>query len=292
MKAILLAGGEGTRLYPLTRVMSKQLLPVYDKPMIYYPLSVLMLGGIRDILVITTPEDQQRFRALLGDGTELGIRISYAAQDRPRGIADAFLVGAEFIDGDSVTLILGDNILYGHRLGDVFRGAMERNQGATIFAYSVSNPQRYGVVELDAAGRVRSLEEKPAAPRSSYAVVGLYVYDGSVVNMTRAATPSARGELEITDINRAYLARGALRAEILGRGYAWIDTGTHESMADAASYIRTIQDRQGLQIACLEEIALGMGYIDSARFRRLAEKAPRSSYGDYLRRIAEQRADS
>jgi glucose-1-phosphate thymidylyltransferase len=292
VKGIVLAGGAGTRLYPLTVGTSKQLLPIFDKPMIYYPLSVLMLAGCREILVITTPTDKERFCQLLGDGSRLGVSISYAVQEKPRGLADAFLVGRSFIGGSSVMLILGDNILYGHDLVDMLQAAVKKNKGATIFAYRVSDPSQYGVVEFDEQGRAVSLEEKPHNPKSNYAVVGLYIYDNSVVDFARGIRPSARGELEITDLNRIYLQNGSLSVEMMGRGFAWLDTGTHESMVDAANYIRTMQERQGLQIACLEEIALGMSYIGLEKFDMLAADAPRSSYGEYLRRLSNRGAEN
>lgn len=285
MKGIILAGGSGTRLYPLTRGISKQLVPVYDKPMIYYPLSVLMLAGLRDILIITTPHEQDGFKRLLGDGGWIGLRITYAVQPQPEGLAQAFLIGREFIGRDAVCLVLGDNIFYGHGLADTLRRAAARDAGATVFAYPVRNPSAYGVVEFDGQGRAVSLAEKPAQPRSPYAVTGLYFYDNRVVDIAAGLKPSARGELEITDVNRAYLDRGALTVEKLGRGVAWLDTGTHEALLQAAVFIETIQDRQGLKIACLEEIALAQGTITADDVRRLAEPMKRNEYGQYLLRL-------
>jgi glucose-1-phosphate thymidylyltransferase len=282
MKGIVLAGGSGSRLYPITRVVSKQLLPVFDKPMIYYPLSVLMFAGIRDILVITTPQDQPLFQRLLGDGSELGIRFSFAAQDRPRGLADAFIIGGKFIGSDRVALILGDNIFYGHGLTDQLLRARNRETGATVFGYTFETPQHYGVLELDEHGRARSIEEKPAQPRSNIAVTGLYFYDNDVVDIAAAIKPSGRGEIEITDVNRAYLERGDLFVEMLGRGFAWLDTGTHASLVEASHFVQILEQRQGLRIACLEEIALRLGYISRQEFHKLALRNARSSYGEYL----------
>jgi glucose-1-phosphate thymidylyltransferase len=282
MKGIVLAGGRGSRLYPITTVVSKQLLPVFDKPMIYYPLSVLMFAGIRDILVITTPQDQPLFQRLLGDGSELGIRFSFAAQDRPRGLADAFVIGRKFIGTDRVALILGDNIFYGHGLTDQLLRARSRETGATVFGYTVDTPQQYGVLELDEHGRARSIEEKPAQPKSNIAVTGLYFYDNDVVDIAAAIKPSGRGELEITDVNRAYLERGDLFVELLGRGFAWLDTGTHASLVEASHFIQILEQRQGLRIACLEEIALRLGYISRHEFHKLALRNAKSSYGEYL----------
>jgi glucose-1-phosphate thymidylyltransferase len=282
MKGIILAGGSGSRLYPITTVVSKQLLPVFDKPMVYYPLSVLMLAGIRDILVITTPQDQPLFQRLLGDGSELGIQFSFAAQDRPRGLADAFVIGREFIGSDRVALILGDNIFYGHGLTEQLLKAGSRESGATVFGYTVDSPQQYGVLELDDHGRARSIEEKPQKPRSNIAVTGLYFYDNDVVDIAAAVEPSLRGELEITDVNRAYLERGDLFVEVLGRGFAWLDTGTHASLVEASHFVQILEQRQGLRIACLEEIALRLGYISPEQFHKLALRNAKSSYGEYL----------
>jgi glucose-1-phosphate thymidylyltransferase len=282
MKGIILAGGSGTRLYPITTVVSKQLLPVFDKPMIYYPLSILMFAGIRQILVITTPEDQHLFKRLLGDGSEIGLQFSYVHQDRPRGLADAFILGADFIGSDHVALILGDNIFHGHGLPEVLAGAASRNSGATIFGYTVNAPQNYGVVELDRDGHALSIEEKPARPKSNIAVTGLYFYDNDVVSIARSIRPSARGELEITDVNLAYLNRGDLHVEILGRGFAWLDTGTHASLVEASHFIQILEQRQGTRVACPEEIALRLGYIGLDQFERLARRCAKSSYGEYL----------
>ena len=288
MKGILLAGGSGTRLYPITKVVSKQLLPVHDKPMLYYPLSTLMLAGIRDILVITTPHEQPLFRNLLGDGGEVGLRIDYAEQPRPDGIAQAFLIGREFIAGDRVALALGDNIFYGHGFSEMVRRAAERPRGATVFAYWVRDPERYGVVEFDAQGRAVGLEEKPETPRSSYAVTGLYFYDERVVGIAAGLRPSARGELEITDVNRAYLDSGELHVEKIGRGIAWLDTGTQEALLQAANFIHAIEERQGLKVACIEEIAYRMRYITAADLERRARAMASSTYGQYLLRLLEQ----
>ena len=287
-KGIILAGGSGTRLYPVTRAVSKQLVPIYDKPMIYYPLSTLMLAGIRDVLVITTPYEQEAFQRVLGDGRQIGLDINYAVQPSPDGIAQSFLIGAAFIGGSPVTLALGDNIFYGHGFPESLRSAAARGDGATVFGYWVRDPERYGVVEFDDAGRPVGLVEKPAVPRSPYAVTGLYFYDNQVVEIARALHPSARGELEITDVNLAYLRAGALHVEKLGRGIAWLDTGTHEALLQASTFIQAIEERQGLKVACLEEIALRMGYIDRAAVERLAADMRHSGYGQYLQRVLEQ----
>jgi glucose-1-phosphate thymidylyltransferase len=290
LKGIILAGGSGSRLHPLTRGVSKQLLPVYSKPMVYYPLSTLMLAGIRTILVITTPHEQEGFTRLLGDGTDLGLQIHYAVQPNPDGLAQAFLIGREFVGADRVALALGDNLFYGANLSDYLRTAAARETGATVFGYQVRDPERYGVVEFDADGRAVSIEEKPARPRSAYAVTGLYFYDNQVLDIAARLKPSPRGELEITDVNRAYLERGQLRVEKLARGIAWLDTGTHESLIQAANYIHAIEERQGLMVACLEEIAYRMGYISRADVIRLARAMASSAYGQYLMHLVEHEA--
>jgi len=290
MKGIILAGGAGTRLHPLTCAVSKQLLPVYNKPMVYYPLSSLMLARIREILIISTPEDLELYRRLLGDGSQLGLELAYAAQPRPEGLAQAFVIGREFVGSDRVALALGDNIFFGNGLPDLLQTAVGRETGATVFGYHVRDPQRYGVVEFDKSGKVISIEEKPARPRSTYAVTGLYFYDNRVLDIAAGLRPSARGELEITDVNLAYLERGELHVEILGRGYAWLDTGTHQSLMQASNYIQALEERQGLMVACLEEVAFKMGFMDADEVRAVIRRMQHTDYGEYLERMLEEEA--
>jgi glucose-1-phosphate thymidylyltransferase len=289
MKGIILAGGSGTRLHPITLGVSKQLIPIYDKPMVYYPLSTLMLAGIRELLVITTPHEQEGFKRLLGDGSQFGIRLEYAAQPRPEGLAQAFLIGRSFVGGDGVALALGDNVFYGNELAQILQGAARRARGATVFAYRVRDPQRYGVVEFGAEGRAVGLEEKPAKPRSPYAVTGLYFYDNRVLEVAASLRPSPRGELEITDVNKAYLGWGELHVEVLGRGMAWLDTGTHEALLQASTFIQAIEERQDLKVSCPEEVALHMGYVTGDHVRQIGERMRNNEYGQYLLRLVEER---
>ncbi len=288
MKGIILAGGSGTRLYPITIPTIKQLLPVYDKPMIYYPLATLMLAGVREFLIISTPKDLPRFKDLFGDGSQLGLKFSYAEQDEPRGIAEALIIGEEFIGNENVWLILGDNLFFGHGLPELLREAYEENEGATIFGYFVSDPERYGVIEFDEKGNVLSIEEKPKKPKSNYAVTGLYLYDSEAPEIAKSIKPSWRGELEITDVNNEYLRRGKLKVKLMGRGYAWLDTGTHDSLLDASDFVRIVEQRQGLKIACIEEIAYRMGYIDKEQLEKLAQPLKKTGYGKYLLSILDE----
>lgn len=292
MKGIILAGGSGTRLYPATEKVCKQLLPVYDKPMIYYPLSTLMLAGIKEVLIISTPEDTSRFESLLGDGSAIGMKFSYKIQDSPNGLAEAFIIGDEFIGTDSVCLVLGDNIFYGHNFAKMIQKAAKLESGAEVFGYYVTDPERYGVVEFDNSSRALSIEEKPSSPKSNYAVVGLYFYDNDVVEIAKNVKPSHRGEIEITSINQEYLKRKSLTVSLMGRGYAWLDTGTHDSLLEASNYVKIVEDRQGLKIACIEEIAYRMGFIDDAQLSLLADKYKKNNYGKYLTKILEEGRDA